>query len=285
MKRIIITLIVALLSFSAIATNKKVAVFDPAGNAGNAVREIVREKISSSIVNIGGYEVVERHLIEKLLEEHKMQLSGLIDDNQVVEMGKLMGANVAIVTSVTEMGSNYFISIKMIDVQTAQIEKQNTGQSQRGLDDLISVVETVLGGVIGAPQSNEPATIYFYRPRKLLGLGSYDVFFDGEVIGQSKNNWRTSKTIRSFGTKRVSATIEGRSSDVEIRIVPGGVYYVRCSIDSRTVETGKMITTQTKTKTGYIKTDSRPETRTEYTPILQVVDRSVGASEYGAINN
>jgi hypothetical protein len=47
----------------------KVAVFDPAGNANEAIREIIREEISSMIVNTENYTVLERQLINKVLEE------------------------------------------------------------------------------------------------------------------------------------------------------------------------------------------------------------------------
>ena len=94
MKRLIITSVIALLGFTVMAQEeKKVAVFDPAGSADDNIKEIVREVISSVVVNTGGYTVLERQLIDKVLAENRFQAGGMVDDSQIVEMGKLMGAN------------------------------------------------------------------------------------------------------------------------------------------------------------------------------------------------
>ena len=80
------------------AQDKKVAIFNPAGSVENStIKEIIREEISSIIVNTAGYTVLERQLIDKVLEENKFQLSGLVDDSQISEVGKRMGANIVFV--------------------------------------------------------------------------------------------------------------------------------------------------------------------------------------------
>ena len=145
MKRIIITSVIAVLSLTAMSQDRKVAVFDPAGNVESHLKEIVREEISSIIVNTGGYTVLERQLIEKVLEENKFQTGGLVDDSQISEIGKRMGANMVFVTNITPMGNNYYVSCKMIDVMTARIDKQKTAQTQRGSTDLMPVVQKLVG--------------------------------------------------------------------------------------------------------------------------------------------
>ena len=78
------------ISISAVAAeDKKVAVFEPAGDASNSIKEIVREMISSVIVNTSGFTVLERQLINKVLEEQRFQIGGLVDDDQIVELGRL----------------------------------------------------------------------------------------------------------------------------------------------------------------------------------------------------
>ena len=155
MQKLVITNVIALvLSFTAMAQEKKVAVFDPAGSVDNAIKEIVREEISSIIVNTEGYTVLERQLIDKVLEENKFQTGGLVDDSQISEIGKRMGANLVFVTSITPMNGNFYISCKMIDVQTARIEKQKTAQTQKGSNDLISIIQKMVGEMLGQVQSS-----------------------------------------------------------------------------------------------------------------------------------
>ena len=60
-KRFILTFALAILCFSAIGqVERKVAVFDPAGRVSDDIKEIVREIISSVVVNTADYEVLER---------------------------------------------------------------------------------------------------------------------------------------------------------------------------------------------------------------------------------
>jgi len=145
MQKIIIIFVIALLSVTAMAQNKKVAVFDPAGNVDTSMKEIIREEISSIIVNAGGYTVLERQLIDRVLEENRFQAGGLVDDSQMSEMGRRMGANMVFVTSMTTLDVNIYISCKLIDVETARIEKQRTALTQRGANDLLNVVQKIVG--------------------------------------------------------------------------------------------------------------------------------------------
>jgi len=155
MQKIFIIFVIALLSVTAMAQDRKVAIFDPAGNVDNSIKEIIREEISSIIVNAGGYTVLERQLINKVLEENRFQTGGLVDDSQISEMGNRMGANLVFVTNITVLGNaNYYISCKIIDVQTARIEKQRTAQSSHNLSDLITVVQKSVTEMLGVTTTN-----------------------------------------------------------------------------------------------------------------------------------
>jgi hypothetical protein len=107
----------------------------------------------------------------------------------------------------------------------------------------------------------------------------YDVILDNKVVGRKNNNWKTAVKVATSGTQTVSATIDGRKAEVKINFVPGENYYVLCGIDSKTVDTGKTKTTTDKKG----KTTTTAVTEVQFTPILQLVDKSVGESEFNAI--
>lgn len=157
MKRGYILFIVILIAGILKAQDKKVAVFDPAGNVDNNVKEVVREEISSVVVNTVGYIVLERQLINKVLEESKFQKEGMVDDSQISEIGKMMGANYVFVSSISMVDkSTYYISFKMIDVLTARIEKQKTATTSRsGLAELINVVQKTVKEMFGMQQNEQ----------------------------------------------------------------------------------------------------------------------------------
>jgi len=122
---------------------QKVAVFDPVGDVSQNLKIVIREELSNAVVNTLGFTVLERELINKVLAESEFQMQGHVDDTQIGELGKKMGANYVCYASISSVGGNYYISCKMVDVKTAKIERQNTGITEHGLDDLFSVVSTV----------------------------------------------------------------------------------------------------------------------------------------------
>jgi len=154
MKKVILIHAVAmLLSLTAAAQqDKKVAVFDPAGDVSASTKEIVREEISALIVDIRGYAVLERQMIDRVLQENKFQASGMVDDSQISRMGKLMGANLALVTSITSMGDGtYYISCKLINVETARIEKQDRATPRNNTAAILGGVQEIIGKMFGVP--------------------------------------------------------------------------------------------------------------------------------------
>ena len=150
MKKVFITTVIAiLLGLTAMAQNQKVAVFDPAGSIPTSTRDIVREEISSVIVNTPGYTVLERSQINKVLEENKFQMSGIVDESQISDIGKRLGADFALISTVQIMDDGrYHVSFKLIDVLTAQVAKQKTGRSQ-AKNDLLDLVYNVASEMFG----------------------------------------------------------------------------------------------------------------------------------------
>ena len=128
--------------------------------------------------------------------------------------------------------------------------------------------------------SNEPALLHFYRKRELVILPKrYDVFLDNTVVANTTSRWKATVTVSNFGEKTISADIDGRKAEVKINFVPGEVYYVRCNIDSKTVDTGRTRTTTDRNG----RTSTSKVTEIQRTPILQLVAKSVGESEFNAI--
>jgi hypothetical protein len=175
-----------------------VAVFDPAGDVSTSAKEIVREEISSIIVNTPGYAVLERQLIDKVLEENKFQMGGMVDNSQIGEIGKKMGANAVFVASITPTGSNLYLSFKLIDVQTARIERQRTGRTSRGESDLDVVVQKIVGEMFAGagaasakaqeakPAQPARAAAASRQPSGALIADGMDVFRQGRELSRGE---------------------------------------------------------------------------------------------------
>lgn len=127
----------------------RIAVFDPS-SSGTSIDEgtkiAVREIISSTIVNTGLYNLVERSLLEKVMQEQQFTNSGAVDDLQATEVGKLAGANKIVLSVVTLTGGRNMLSIKMIDVKTASVERQRVDVVKSG--EILDAVEPLTLGML-----------------------------------------------------------------------------------------------------------------------------------------
>ena len=136
---------------------------------------------------------------------------------------------------------------------------------------------------VASQSQNEPALLHIYRKRNRLDIlpKRYDILLDNVVVGVSTNNWKTTVTVNTFGTKTISADIDGRKAEVRINFESGDVYYVRSGTNSEVRNTGRTRTVRARNGT----TSQQAITETLYIPILQLMDSRLGASEFNAINS
>ena len=152
MKRVVVLLLLAIISVIAIM-GQKVAIFDPDGNLDAFNKGIVREEISSVIVNDArGYTVVERAQIDKVMREQGVQLGGLVDESTMVEVGKIAGAEFVFVSVIqrSSTNNNFHISCKLINVQTAVVVMHRVADSQSGTNELRSTIRKMVCEMFGA---------------------------------------------------------------------------------------------------------------------------------------
>jgi TolB-like protein len=79
------------------------------------------DKLITGFVNINRFKVIERALLEKILEEQKLGMSGIVDASTAAEIGKGIGVDAVVVGSVTRGSGALSIDARLIDTETAQI--------------------------------------------------------------------------------------------------------------------------------------------------------------------
>ena len=83
---------------------------------------IVAEWFITAFVKAGRFDVVERGLINKILEEQKLSMSGVVDDTTASQIGKLLGVEAIISGSVLKLQNVLEINARIIDVETGSIK-------------------------------------------------------------------------------------------------------------------------------------------------------------------
>jgi hypothetical protein len=234
MKKVIITSVIALFSLTAMAQDRKVAVFDPAGNVDNNTKEMVREEIISILVNTRGYMVLERQLIDKALEENRFQAGALFDETKAGEIGIKLGADKVFVTNITTMGNNnLYISCKMIDMSTMSmhIEMQKSAQTQRGTGDLISVIQKLVREMLADVAVNENMLTVEGRRvyQKGVKLDKYEV----------RSLMANTDALRVYNKGQSRNTTGNVLLITGVALIAGGAYIAAAQpLDSRYTENG-----------------------------------------------
>lgn len=152
MKKILLILSFLCLCIFSYAQQSKlrVAVLDPTTSGiamDDGTKLAVQELISSTFVNTGRYIIIERSMIDKIIKEQSFQNSDMADNSQATEIGKLAGANKVVLSAVSLVGGRNMLSIKIIDVTTASIDKQRT--KIVGSNDLLDAVEPLTLELLG----------------------------------------------------------------------------------------------------------------------------------------
>jgi hypothetical protein len=84
------------------------------------VSEFIAGELEYILVN-KGFNVVDRSQLDRIRQEQNFQLSGVVDDNSAVSIGKFTGANVVITGAVSGSGNMRRLRLRALDTQTARV--------------------------------------------------------------------------------------------------------------------------------------------------------------------
>ncbi|OQY19182.1 MAG: hypothetical protein B6I36_04875 [Desulfobacteraceae bacterium 4572_35.1] len=83
--------------------------------------KIVAEWFITALVKEGRFDVVERGMLQKILAEQKLAMSGVVDESTATQLGKILGVKVIITGTVMKLQGITEINARIIDVQSASI--------------------------------------------------------------------------------------------------------------------------------------------------------------------
>ena len=113
-------LILFVLSFS--NSQNTIAVLDFKSN-GISISEAssISEKLRTELFNNSDYRVVERDKLEAILEEKGLMQSGIVSDENIVNVGGLIGVDRIVVGTINKIGKLYSLSARIVKVETGEI--------------------------------------------------------------------------------------------------------------------------------------------------------------------
>jgi len=90
------------------------------GNVSKLGRYAV-DKLAPYFARSKQFSVMERAMIDKVLQEQKFQVSAFVDEESTQEFGKLVGAETIISGSIAELNNAYYFNAKAIGVATGNL--------------------------------------------------------------------------------------------------------------------------------------------------------------------
>ncbi|MEK7841471.1 MAG: FlgO family outer membrane protein, partial [Deltaproteobacteria bacterium] len=85
------------------------------------IGKIVAEWLITALVQEGRFDVVERRLLEKILQEQKLSVSGVVDSDSIARLGKVLGAKIVVTGSVMKLRQFMEVNARLINVENGSI--------------------------------------------------------------------------------------------------------------------------------------------------------------------
>ena len=89
-----------------------------------ALSDYIIDELIANAVNDRIFKVVDRQQLDLIRTEQDFQLSGEVDDNLALSIGKFFGAQTIVSGRVSQLSDRYRMTIRALDVQTAQVQGQ-----------------------------------------------------------------------------------------------------------------------------------------------------------------
>ena len=98
----------------------RLAVLNISSNNGEMSAYTVDE-LEYQLVTSGKFTIVDRNTLEAIRSEQNFQMSGEVSDESAISVGQILGANIVITGSITSAARNQRLSLRVLDVRTAEI--------------------------------------------------------------------------------------------------------------------------------------------------------------------
>ena len=93
------------------------------------------------------YKILDRSNLSTLLEEHKLSMSGLTDETELLNIGKLKGAEGIVFCQEACLSGQQILTVKLLDCNTGEQKWIATGLACDPLD-LMTTIKQEIGGYL-----------------------------------------------------------------------------------------------------------------------------------------
>ncbi len=115
-------IILSLIQFSLLLSQTPIAVVDFEGlDVSKSEARALTNRLMIELHRTNKFKVLEREMLDKIIEEQKFQLSGCNNDQCLVELGQLANVQQIVGGSISKVGDVYSISARLISVESGEV--------------------------------------------------------------------------------------------------------------------------------------------------------------------
>lgn len=87
----------------------------------SAVEKYITDALTEAVFNTGKVKIIERDNLEKIINEQKLQSSGLVNESQAANIGNIAGVEYVCYGTIKEIENGYTVSVRVVDVESGEI--------------------------------------------------------------------------------------------------------------------------------------------------------------------
>ncbi|MBC8214170.1 MAG: PEGA domain-containing protein [Candidatus Marinimicrobia bacterium] len=288
-------LILVMINTIFINAQDKIAVvqFAPSG-VDETTASNITSRFSFELSRTKRFDIVEREMMNKIIDEQKFQKSGCVADECAVEIGQMIGVRQIVAGSISKIEDFYSLSIRLIDVESGEILYQDMDDYQGSVKDFIQItiknmalrMAAEASGDDGATEQTD-GTISSTKTGSVvfnINQNNVAIFIDGRYSSRSSGN--IISLSLSEGQHSIKFSLSG-FSDWE-----KGINVLADEQMSYDVELLSGITKTAEASTGILLVHSEPQNATVFVDgvekgktLLQITDIGVGEHTIKVVKN
>ena len=194
---------------------------------------IVAEWLITALVKEGRFDVVERRLLQKVLTEHQLAMSGVVDDSSISQLGQILGVKIIISGAVLHFQNIIEANARIIDVSNGSIIAAESAKSSSaaGLEDLVVqmaqkiIKDFPLEGYIVMRKDDKVSIDLGKRAGVKVGM-RFIAYKEGNVIKHPKTGEVLDVEVIETGKLKITKVRENiANADILEEDPPGDIVY------------------------------------------------------------
>lgn len=120
---------------------------------------MILKLLQSNLVKSNRFLVLERENIDRILQEQSLRGAGVVSEGEAVRLGRILDVEKIVIGSMMRSNGDYFLEIRLIDIQTSGIEKSEIVQfnSPDRFSEIVAGIVAKLCGGLDGPREKDTA--------------------------------------------------------------------------------------------------------------------------------